>query len=62
LFYGNNNGVHGNQKRALIFFLTHSRATKIIGNLEYTPLSPAIVKAAFQAGLGSNSGKGPCMN
>jgi phosphate transport system substrate-binding protein len=61
LFYGNNNLVHYPQKKALIKFITGNKAQTIISGLEYAPLSSSILKADYQAALGSNSGKGPCV-
>jgi phosphate transport system substrate-binding protein len=61
LFYGQNNLVHYPQKKQLIRFVTGKAAQTIIAGLEYAPLSSSIIKADSQAALGSNSGKGPCV-
>lgn len=61
MFYGHNNGVKTSEKAALISFLTHVNAVKIESKLEYTPLSPAILKASFDAAYGIGTGKAPCL-
>lgn len=64
LFYGNNNGVHVSDKEKLIAFLESTKAKKIEGKLEYTPLSTSIETAVLNAlnGKGGGSGSGhPCL-
>jgi phosphate transport system substrate-binding protein len=58
LFYGNNNGVHVSDKKALINYLVSGKANKIVDKLEYTPLSSSIHTAILNA-LNGNGGSQP---
>ena len=49
LFYGNNNGVHVPEKKALINYLVSSAASGLLGPLEYTPLSSTVHTAIKNA-------------
>ncbi|HET6275058.1 MAG TPA: substrate-binding domain-containing protein [Candidatus Cybelea sp.] len=57
LFYGNNNGIHLTEKKALITYETSSAASGLLGALEYTPLSAKIRTAVKNAlnGVGNPS-------
>jgi ABC-type phosphate transport system substrate-binding protein len=55
LFYGNNNGIHVSQKKALITYLTSSAANSLLGPLEYTPLSKTVHTAISTALKGKGS-------
>ncbi|HEY1427967.1 MAG TPA: substrate-binding domain-containing protein [Candidatus Tumulicola sp.] len=57
LFYGNNNGVHVSDKKALITYMESKAATKVVKKLEYTPLPASIQNAVLNAlnGTGSKS-------
>ncbi|HEY1974978.1 MAG TPA: substrate-binding domain-containing protein [Candidatus Baltobacteraceae bacterium] len=62
LFYGNNNNFHIVSKKKIIAFMAGGKAAKIWANLEYTPLSKAILTAAKDAALKDpGDGKGPCV-
>lgn len=58
LFYGNNNGVHLSDKKALINYLYSKKATSIINKLEYVPLSTSL-KTAVVSALNGNGGSQP---
>ncbi len=55
MFYGQNNGVHVSDKIALIKFLMSPAANKIVGKLEYAPLSSSLETAVVNALDGSGS-------
>ena len=55
MFYGQNNGVHVSDKIALIKYLMSSAANKIVGKLEYAPLSSSLQTATLNALNGSGS-------
>ena len=64
LFYGQNNGIHVSDKQTLVNFVTSAAANKLVGKLEYTPLSNSIHTAILNAlnGTGTGSGSGhPCL-
>ncbi len=58
LFYGNNNGVHVSDKKALINFLYSKKANNLINKLEYVSLSSS-VKTAVISALNGNGGSQP---
>ncbi len=53
LFYGQNNGIHLADKKALINFLVSKKANKLVSNLEYAALSDSIHDAITKALNGS---------
>jgi ABC-type phosphate transport system substrate-binding protein len=57
LFYGNNNGIHVNDKKTLINYLVSPAANTLISKLEYAPLANSIHTAITNAlnGTGSHS-------
>ncbi len=63
LFYGQNNGVHVSDKDALINYLMSTPATKIVGKLEYAPLSSSLRTAVINAltGAGGSGSGQPCL-
>lgn len=58
LFYGQNNGVHVPDKKALINFLVSAPANTLVNKLEYTPLSSSVHTAITNA-LNGNGGSQP---
>jgi ABC-type phosphate transport system substrate-binding protein len=60
LFYGQNNGVHVADKKALITFMESAQANKIVKKLEYTALNASVQNAVLTALNGSGS-KSACL-
>jgi ABC-type phosphate transport system substrate-binding protein len=60
LFYGNNNGVHVADKKALIKYLYSAPANSIINGFEFTPLAKSVQTASLDA-LKGGGGNQPCL-
>ncbi|MBV8154924.1 MAG: substrate-binding domain-containing protein [Candidatus Eremiobacteraeota bacterium] len=60
LFYGNNNGVHTQAKRHLLYYLSTQRAHNIETQFGYTPLSPSL-QGAVNAAVRGGNGHSPCV-
>ena len=58
LFYGQNNGIHVPDKKALIKYLVSGKASKIVDNFEYANLSSSVHTAITHA-LNGNGGTQP---
>ena len=61
MFYGNNNGVHTNDKKTLISYMLSAPASAIINKMEYAPVSTSIQTAVHDAFHGVGSHPSPCL-